>query len=54
MTNYWILPKPEMTNKTVSSVIVAGSSGTDSAQRPERILIREDREHCPSLKWPVR
>ncbi|CNI79177.1 Uncharacterised protein [Yersinia frederiksenii] len=50
MTNYWILPKPEMTNKTVSSVIVAGSSGTDSAQRPERILIREDREHCPSLK----
>ncbi len=54
MTNYWILPKPEMASKTASSVIVAGSSGTDSAQRPERILIREDREHCPSLKWPVR
>ncbi len=50
MAYYWILPKPEITSKIASSIIVAGISGTDSTQRPERILIREDREHCPSLR----
>ncbi|EFK49197.1 hypothetical protein HMPREF9345_04350 [Escherichia coli MS 107-1] len=37
-----------------SGVIVAASLNTDSAQNPERTLVREEFEHCPGSKWQIK
>ncbi|ATL97679.1 hypothetical protein CK910_03575 [Aeromonas sp. CA23] len=42
-------------NESISvGVVVDGSLNTDSAQKPERIGIREDFERCPGSKWLIK